>query len=144
MKHKRSFLRRDVALYLSGFLLFLSIVNFKCPPDPPPNDIAVLPVDCATAAQTLTRDWLDANKDSINLPLLRSAQKLSELNLTTDFKDIEQLFTRVGSPNLHQRLVQDVIQADVACHFNRRQTEPAYPDSMLFPIVKQAVLDYLK
>jgi hypothetical protein len=126
------------------FVLLLSLQYFTCSTIKPSIVPDVLPVECKAAAKTFTLDWLDANTTPTEQAALKSTQTLAALNAAEGFPTLEAAFSGVGVTNIHQRLVQDIIQADPACHVDRLAARPAIPDSLLFPVVKAAVLEFLK
>ena len=105
---------------------------------------STLPVACDSAARILTKDWLEAilttaEKDSLKLPENRIA-----ISNTVGFGSLESVFSRSGIPNLRQRLVERRIKNDLACHQDRSMSKPSYADSLIFPAVKQAIIQFLQ
>ena len=105
---------------------------------------APLPVACDSAARILTKDWLEAilttaQKDSLKLPENRSA-----VSNAVDFASLESVFSLSGISNLRQRLVERRIKSDLACHQDHSISKPSYADSLIFPAVKQAIIQFLQ
>jgi hypothetical protein len=92
----------------------------------------------------LTGDWLSANLLTSQIDSLRSPSNIAFINRAATVASLDSVFVGVGVQDFEEFLVRDIIQKDLACRRGRSMTEPPYPDSLLFPGIQKAVLEFLR
>lgn len=130
-------IRIYIALTSLWSTAFLSCVGI--PPQPP----SPLPIRCDSAVAVYTRDWLTQNA-AAQMDTLRSDACKQSIEKAQNMASMDSILKRVGVEEFHDFLIRDIIQKDPVCFDKQSLTKSPYPDSLLFPSVKHALLDILK